>query len=98
MSKRKPFWDTNLNPIIMQEFLSWETEQDRRDNKSQQSKAAKEKTLKRKEMRKQVELSTGIKTKQNKKDNGKIEILVQNNDCDTKYNELNYDELIYENL
>ena len=85
MSKRKPFWDTNLNPIIMQEFLSWETEQDRRDNKSQQSKAAKEKTLKRKEMRKRVELETGIKTRQNKKSNGVIEILVQNNDYDNMY-------------
>ena len=92
MSKRKPFWDTMKNPITMKkEETAWNYD----EWKKVKSKNAK---IKRKEMRKQVELETGIKTKQNKKDNGKIEILVQNNDCDTKYNELNYDELIYENL
>jgi hypothetical protein len=42
-------------------------------------------------MKKQVELSTGIKTTQNKKKSGKIEILVQNNDYDNMYDQLTID-------
>ena len=79
MSKRKPFWDTMKNPITMKkEETAWNYD----EWKKVKSKNAK---IKRKEMRKQVELSTGIKTKQNKKSNGVIEILVQNNDYDNMY-------------
>jgi hypothetical protein len=75
MKNKKPFWDTLLNPILMKEYVSWETEKDRKENK-----------LKRKEMRKQKQLSTGIVTTEKRK--GKvIEILVQNNDYDCIYDQ-----------
>ena len=82
MSKSKPFYDLGLNPITMwKEDDIWNYAEQRK----QKNESAK---LKRKEMRNQVELETGIKTRQNKKSNGVIEILVQNDDYDTMYDQV----------
>ena len=82
MKKTKQFWEKGLHPITgFEQGENWNYNDELKKQNERQKQ-------KRKAMRKQVELSTGIKTRQNKKQSGVIEILVQNNDYDTMYDQV----------
>ena len=85
MRKIKTFWEKGLHPITgFEQGENWNYNDELKKQNERQKQ-------KRRDMRKQVELSTGIKTVQNKKQSGVIEILVQNNDYDTMYDQLTID-------
>ena len=92
MKKTKTFWEKGLHPITgFEQGENWNYNDELKKQNERQKQ-------KRREMRKlKHELPKGIKTRQNKKQSGVIEILVQNNDYNNIYDDI-YENLITENL
>jgi len=83
MRKIKTFWEKGLHPITgFEQGENWNYNDELKKQNERQKQ-------KRRDMRKQVELSTGIKTVQNKKKNGVVSIHVQ----DTVFDDTLKDDL-----